>query len=147
MIDSRDIKDLHPIVASLAKTLIERAKNELGIKLLITSTLRDNECQAKLYAKGRTTPGPKVTNAKPGQSFHNYGVAFDVVPVIDGKAIWSTSGKALEIWQSIGKLGKEIGLVCSIVKSILIRPVLIQMILILIFILVVLMLILLLVKL
>ena len=110
MIDSRDIKDLHPIVASLAKTLIERAKNELGINLLITSTLRDNECQAKLYAKGRTTPGPKVTNAKPGQSFHNYGVAFDVVPVIDGKAIWSTSGKALEIWQSIGKLGKEIGL-------------------------------------
>ena len=79
MIDSRDIKDLHPIVASLAKTLIERAKNELGIKLLITSTLRDNECQAKLYAKGRTAPGPKVTNAKPGQSFHNYGVAFDVV--------------------------------------------------------------------
>jgi len=32
-----------------------------------------------LYAKGRTAPGAIVTKARGGESFHNYGVAFDVV--------------------------------------------------------------------
>ncbi|GAG18820.1 unnamed protein product, partial [marine sediment metagenome] len=48
--------------------------------VLITDTLRTNARQAELYAKGRETKGPKVTNARPGQSFHNYGVAWDAVP-------------------------------------------------------------------
>ena len=32
---------------------------------------RTHDEQAALYEKGRTTPGPKVTNARPGQSRHN----------------------------------------------------------------------------
>jgi hypothetical protein len=42
---------------------------------------RTMEEQAKLYAKGRTSGGRIVTKAKPGQSFHNYGLAFDWVPL------------------------------------------------------------------
>jgi peptidoglycan L-alanyl-D-glutamate endopeptidase CwlK len=35
--------------------------------------------QMALWAKGRTVPGPKVTNAKGGQSAHNFGIAIDFV--------------------------------------------------------------------
>lgn len=35
------------------------------------------EEQASLYAQGRDKPGLVVTNAKPGLSFHNYGLATD----------------------------------------------------------------------
>lgn len=35
--------------------------------------------QVWLYAQGRTRPGPVVTNARPGWSWHEYGVAVDLV--------------------------------------------------------------------
>lgn len=38
-------------------------------------TLRTFAEQDALYAQGRTKPGAKVTNAKGGQSYHNYGLA------------------------------------------------------------------------
>jgi len=43
------------------------------------------EEQAELYALGRTKAGRKVTNARPGYSWHNYGVAADF-GVFRGKA-------------------------------------------------------------
>ena len=46
-------------------------------------TFRTFAEQDKLYAQGRTTRGQKVTNAKGGQSYHNYGLAIDVVLLID----------------------------------------------------------------
>jgi peptidoglycan L-alanyl-D-glutamate endopeptidase CwlK len=81
-----------------------------GIDLLVTCTFRDREEQATLYALGRTVPGKKVTNAKAGQSFHNYGLAYDVVPMRLGKPVWGTTGADLLLWQKVGELGKEAGL-------------------------------------
>lgn len=109
MIDSRDLKDLHPAVRAKAERMLAACKTA-GIDLIVTSTLRDIEQQNALYARGRTKPGPKVTNARGGQSFHNYGLAFDVVPKVAGKPVWSTSGAALTIWQKVGKIGKSCGL-------------------------------------
>ena len=40
--------------------------------------------QARLYAQGRTVPGPIVTKAPPGLSFHNYGLATDWDYFVDG---------------------------------------------------------------
>lgn len=40
---------------------------------------RSIERQAFLYAQGRTTPGPKITWARPGESLHGYGLAVDIV--------------------------------------------------------------------
>jgi peptidoglycan L-alanyl-D-glutamate endopeptidase CwlK len=58
-------------------------KNYPGTKIL--------EEQEKLYAIGRITSGKKVTNAKAGQSIHNYGLAVDICLIIDGKtASWDT---------------------------------------------------------
>lgn len=104
MINSRKIEDLHPKVAAMCKRFVEEC-DKTGIDVLITSTYRDNESQNALYAQGRTKAGPKVTNAKAGESFHNYRVAFDFVPIVNGKADWNntiTFGKCGAIAESIG---------------------------------------------
>lgn len=42
--------------------------------------------QREIYAQGRTKPGKVVSNAKPGQSAHNFGLAVDIWPLKpDGK--------------------------------------------------------------
>lgn len=110
MINSRDIKDLHPTVAGKAYTFVERCR-QAGIDLLITSTYRDKQSQDALYAQGRTVAGKIVTNAKGGQSFHNYRVALDVVPMRNGKPVWGTTApedKAL--WDKVGEIGEACGL-------------------------------------
>lgn len=78
MIDSRDINDLHPAVKRGALKLLDNLKQK-GFIPLIYSTYRDNEKQNELYSHGRTKSGSKVTNAKGGQSMHNYKLAFDIV--------------------------------------------------------------------
>ncbi len=109
MINSRSLDDLKPVVADKAKKLIALLASQ-GIDIIVTSTYRDFESQDVLYAQGRTTPGKIVTNAKSGMSFHNYRVAFDVVPVVGGKPVWGTTGEDLKIWQKIGLAGKSLGL-------------------------------------
>lgn len=106
MINSRKIEDLELPVAAKVRAFIEYAKAK-GIDLLVTSTYRDNESQDALYAQGRTKPGPKVTNAKAGESFHNYRVAVDVVPLRNGKPVWDSSDP---VWQLVGAYGKKFGL-------------------------------------
>ena len=106
MINSRSLDDLLPQVKSRVEAFIAACKAE-GIDLLVTSTYRDNESQNALYAQGRTTPGKIVTNAKAGQSFHNFRCAVDVVPLVAGKPRWDVKD---EVWQKIGKLGKAAGL-------------------------------------
>lgn len=88
MIASRKIEDLHPKVAALCHKFIENCDKE-GIDILITSTFRDYESQNALYAQGRTKKGAIVTNAQGGQSFHNFKVAFDFVPIKNGKCQWN----------------------------------------------------------
>lgn len=105
MIDSRKIEDLHPKVQVLCKQFIAKCQ-EAGIKVIITSTYRDFEAQNALYAKGRTKPGKRVTNAKAGQSFHNYRVAFDFVPMVDGKCAWNDN----LLFIKCGKIGVDLGL-------------------------------------
>jgi peptidoglycan L-alanyl-D-glutamate endopeptidase CwlK len=76
-----------------------------NIDVLITSTYRDAESQNALYAQGRTLPGKKVTNAKGGQSYHNWKVAFDFCPIVNGKAAWNDTAlftKCGEIAESVG---------------------------------------------
>lgn len=83
---SRRIEDLHPCLQEKARQLIELCKAE-GIEIRVTSTLRTFAEQAQLYAQGRTKPGQIVTRAKPGQSWHNYGLAVDVCPFFIGTTL------------------------------------------------------------
>ena len=106
MINSRNINDLLPNVQVRVEKFIELCDEE-GIDLLITSTYRDNESQEALYEQGRTRPGKIVTNAKPGESWHNYRCAIDIVPLVNGKPNWDGSDP---IWERIGELGEQAGL-------------------------------------
>lgn len=105
MINSRDINDLTPAMQVKCKQFIEKCK-EAGIDVIITSTYRDIESQNALYAQGRTKPGSKVTNARGGDSFHNYHVAFDFCPVVNGKAMWSD----IKTFIKCGEIGKTLGM-------------------------------------
>jgi len=88
------IAQLHPSVREEVTKIIEECDSALTgrAKVRITQGLRTFEEQDILYAQGRTNPGKKVTNAKGGQSIHNYGFAVDICLIIDGKtASWDTA--------------------------------------------------------
>ena len=88
------IKLLHPSVRDEVKILIDKINTCVltgSAKVRIAQGFRTFAEQDALYAQGRTKPGAKVTNAKGGQSIHNYGLAVDIVLIIDGKiASWDT---------------------------------------------------------
>ena len=109
MINSRSISELLPPVRARAQAFIDACAAQ-SIDLLITSTYRDDECQASLYAQGRTSPGSRVTNAEPGKSMHNWRVALDVVPLRAGKPVWGTTGADAQLWKRVGQIGESVGL-------------------------------------
>lgn len=75
---------LHPSLRAEVMALIDKAELKLpGVAIRIVQGLRTFEEQNKLYAQGRTLPGPRVTNSKGGQSYHNYGLAIDFALLYD----------------------------------------------------------------
>jgi len=103
---SRDLNLLNPKLRPLVDTFLEEVKSA-GIDMIVTCTYRSGTEQMALYAQGRTAPGAIVTNAKPGQSAHNWGFAIDVVPIVNGKADWNSRDM---VWQEIGTIGQSCGL-------------------------------------
>lgn len=82
------ISTLHPSIRQeVISIMTECNKNLKGrSQVRITQGLRTFAEQDALYNQR-----PKVTNAKGGQSVHNYGFAVDIVLIIDGKiASWDT---------------------------------------------------------
>lgn len=80
------IKLLHPkIRAEVLNSyiLINQAFTKKGLCLRFSHTFRSLEEQKNLYSIGRSKPGKIVTNAKEGLSVHNYGLAFDIVILVD----------------------------------------------------------------
>jgi peptidoglycan L-alanyl-D-glutamate endopeptidase CwlK len=100
-----DIHTLKPKLRKFGKQLIAKCKKD-GIEIRITQTFRSREEQNALYAQGRTALGTLVTQIKGGFSFHNYGVAFDVCPIINGKPAW----ERLELFKQVGAIGEKLGL-------------------------------------
>jgi peptidoglycan L-alanyl-D-glutamate endopeptidase CwlK len=80
------IQTLHPKVRQEVQDMYMHANNKIlgkGVRLRFSHTLRTFAEQDSLYAQGRTKSGSIVTNAKGGQSFHNFGLAFDIVLLYD----------------------------------------------------------------
>ena len=80
------------------------------IEPLIYCGMRSMEEQSALYQKGRTDGSKKiVTKARPGESYHNYGLAFDWVPL-------KRTAKNADLWvanwddETAFKLGEHVGL-------------------------------------
>ena len=74
------IKTAHPLIREELERYYLEVNNKLpkGVRLRFSHVHRTNEEQDELFAKR-----PKVTNAKGGQSIHNYGLAFDIVILFD----------------------------------------------------------------
>ena len=92
---------IHPELARRVESLLIRADQE-GLDLMVQQGFRDNEEQQKIFDNGSG-----VTHAPAGFSFHNYGLAGDIVfrdP--KGQPSWSEQHD----WKKLGQLGKEAGL-------------------------------------
>lgn len=136
---SRRLSALHPDLQLGAARLMNLA-DQNDLDLLIYCTFRSPTEQARLYRQGRTTAriksmagelagrfgrmdladlllgvgpqyGPLRTYAAPGQSLHNYGYAFDAVPMRNGKPVWGTEDATDKwLWGLYGELVEEVGL-------------------------------------
>jgi peptidoglycan L-alanyl-D-glutamate endopeptidase CwlK len=83
----------------------------MGCDYLAISGNRGKEEQDALYAKGRTKPGPKVTNARYGWSNHNFGLALDFGVFRSGKYLdGDDPAKARRVHEAAGELASEHGI-------------------------------------
>lgn len=116
------IQLLHPKVREEAMEIYEEICKALTGKAIcrFTFTLRTIAEQDALYAQGRTKPGKIVTKARGGFSMHNYGLAIDVVLLLDRdgdgrytEASWDTKGDfdadGVSDWMEIVRIFKEFG--------------------------------------
>jgi len=90
---------MHPYMSFFIQKMIERTTQDFGI--LSTGGVRSDVQQSMMYAQGRTTEGNRVTWTL--DSFHQYGLAGDIVAFKDGKPSWET-----KYYTELIRLGKEI---------------------------------------
>lgn len=107
---SRRIDDLHKDFQPMVRDLLERGNAVMvdGWQFFITDGFRSMTDQQKMYDQGRTTPGAIITQAKPGQSPHNYGLAVDMAFQKDGQLSYSQDLYAL-VYPIARELGFELG--------------------------------------
>lgn len=111
------IETLHPKIRKMVTLGVVEADTALNgrAKMIIVQALRTFPEQDALYAQGRTKPGNKVTAAKGGQSYHNYGLAFDFCLQVDGKDIsWDTAkdwdGDHISDWMEVVAIFSRLGM-------------------------------------
>jgi len=102
---------LHPKFRDSAIQAWEEAQAAMpdNVKIIVTQGYRTFEESDKLYAKGRTEPGPRVTNSKAGQSYHNYGLAFDFEMITNGKPDWVVGPNWMKVVEIMKKHGMAWG--------------------------------------
>ncbi len=99
------IGNVHPVVRDGAEEVIRRAYKK-GIYVLFSDGYRSHAEQNALFAQGRTAPGQVITNARGGQSMHNYGLALDMF--ITNKTGTSASWPVSEL-KKAAKIAKKVG--------------------------------------
>lgn len=113
-ISEKRIALLHPKIAPEVLLLMNDIEAELpeNCAIRVVQGLRTIEQQNRLYAQGRTTPGAKVTNARGGSSYHNYGLAFDYALLydLDGNGTYEQlSWKVNEEWKKVAAYFEQHG--------------------------------------
>lgn len=101
---ARNIATLHPRLAEIAVQFVKQCVSS-GLDVRIICGTRTDAEQDALYALGRSRPGPVRTNARAGQSWHNYGLAFDI-GVFEGAKYLGDSA----LYAEAGKIGEALGL-------------------------------------
>lgn len=111
----RDHNHLHPDLRPLLEQWLEVCHAQ-DIGAFLDEGYRSIERQNALYAQGRFTPGKIVTQAKGGQSKHNFTLngkpaskAFDFfIQKADGSLNWNPHSTE---WRTAATIGKSLGLV------------------------------------
>jgi len=98
------IDTLKPDFKEIVEKILAETSAATGLTWVVVSGTRTMKEQADLYAKGRTTAGPKVTNAPPGSSAHNFALAADCAPLMKGTkhSIWWEAPAAA--WAKYGEI-------------------------------------------
>lgn len=99
---------VHPKLAKGVTAMIEALAAE-GLTVEVVQGLRTFAEQDALFAQGRTKPGQVVTQAKGGQSNHNYGLAVDLCPFVGGKPQWNDNKGFIRIGAAAAKQGLHWG--------------------------------------
>lgn len=101
------LNQLHPAIRQDAIDAYNEAVKitPVGVHPVVVQTLRTFEEQELLYEKGRSRPGPIVTNARPGQGYHNYGLAIDLCLQVNGKLVWEVNDNWMKMINAFKKRG------------------------------------------
>jgi len=103
-----NLATLHPTMQKVMRDFLGAAKGiaaKVGCDVKIISGTRSYLEQDALYAKGRTSPGKKVTNAAAGHSNHNFGLAADI-GIFKGREYLGEH----PLYRELGVLGKSLGM-------------------------------------
>jgi peptidoglycan L-alanyl-D-glutamate endopeptidase CwlK len=108
-----DLDKLAPYFVDPLLEVLARCRAK-GANYYLSLGFRSASAQAKLWAQGRTQPGPVVTNAGPFESWHCYGLAADCVRDADMVKVglqpaWASAGYDL-LRDECAKLGLQAGL-------------------------------------
>ena len=136
---SAKIEDLIPEFQAKANQLLANCRAR-GVEMRPVFTVRTPFEQAKLWRQSRTgeqvrakvaefrqkgapflafciedvgpSSGPKVTNAPPGLSWHQFGESMDCVWIVNGKEVWDTARKVNGVngFQVYAEEAKKMGL-------------------------------------
>jgi hypothetical protein len=100
------LQQLHPALGAALRGVVDDLAAK-GLVIEIVQGLRTFAEQDALYAQGRTKPGQMVTQARGGESNHNYGLAADLCPFTNDKPDWNAP---LTVWAAIGEAAAARGL-------------------------------------
>ena len=95
-----DLNALHPYFRDKIFELIRICKSK-GIELAVVESFRTHAKQNEYKSMGK-----KYTRSSGGGSKHQYGLAVDVVPIIDSLADWHN----YTVWKKVGAIGEKLGL-------------------------------------
>ena len=105
------IDTLHPLIRDEVRLAVNHVNNAIltgDVNMIVTQGLRTFDEQNKLFNQK-----PKVTNAKGGQSIHNYGLAFDFCLVKGKTTIWDVAkdfdGDKQPDWMEVVAYFKSLG--------------------------------------
>ncbi len=102
------LNKVHPELKKRVTALIEALATQ-GLTVEVVQGLRTFQEQNELFKQGRSKPGQIVTNAKGGQSNHNYGLAVDLCPFVNGKPQWNDNNGFIRIGVEAARQGLDWG--------------------------------------
>lgn len=125
------IETAHPFIREALRCIYDEICEKVNSQysqIRFSSVLRSYEEQNELYKQGRSKPGRKVTWVKGGYSYHNHGLAVDIVLLLDKDkngsfetASWDTAfdgdGDNIADWLEVAKIFNKYGWQWGLINS------------------------------